>query len=109
MLFSNFVTSLGLATAVLAQKKPNIVVIMADDQDRLLNSLDYQSVVQRELIAKGTEFVNHYTNTALCCPSRSTLLRGQTVHNTNLTNVMVPGYVSLPGRLGLVWFVVLIV
>ncbi|ORY61669.1 alkaline-phosphatase-like protein, partial [Pseudomassariella vexata] len=69
----------------------NIVFIMTDDQDRRLGSTDYQSVLQRELVAKGTEFTNHYTNQALCCPSRSTLLRGQTVHNTNLTNVVQPG------------------
>ncbi|RYP92649.1 hypothetical protein DL770_001231 [Monosporascus sp. CRB-9-2] len=64
---------------------------MTDDQDRRLGSTDFQPVLQRELISKGAEFTNHYTNTALCCPSRSTLLRGQTVHNTNLTNVVNPG------------------
>lgn len=96
VLVSTLAAALGLASPVLAQSKPNIVFIMTDDQDRLLNSVDYQSTVQSELIAKGTEFVNHYTNTALCCPSRSTILRGQTVHNTNLTNVVIPGYVHVP-------------
>ncbi|KAI1824711.1 arylsulfatase [Xylaria intraflava] len=71
--------------------RPNIVFIMTDDQDRRLNSLAYMPYLQSELVAKGTEFTNHYTNQALCCPSRSTLLRGQTVHNTNLTNVSNPG------------------
>ncbi|KAI0398159.1 arylsulfatase [Xylariaceae sp. FL0594] len=71
--------------------RPNIVFIMTDDQDRRLDSLAHMPVLQRELVAKGTEFTNHYTNQALCCPSRSTLLRGQTVHNTNLTNVVQPG------------------
>lgn len=76
---------------VIDNKRANIVFIMSDDQDKQLNSMDYQSAIQRELVAKGTQFVNHYTNTALCCPSRSTILRGQTVHNTNLTNVQLPG------------------
>ncbi|ROW11775.1 hypothetical protein VPNG_04939 [Cytospora leucostoma] len=64
---------------------------MADDQDRLLNSTDYMPALQRELFAKGTEFTKHYTTQALCCPSRSSLLRGQQVHNTNITNVVQPG------------------
>lgn len=73
---------------------PNIVFIMTDDQDKRLGSLDYMPVVQRELVEKGTEFSNHYTTQALCCPSRSSLLRGQQVHNTNITNVVKPGSVA---------------
>ncbi|KAI0552598.1 arylsulfatase [Xylaria curta] len=76
---------------VAAPTRPNIVFIMTDDQDRRLNSLAHMPFLQSELVAKGTEFTKHYTNQALCCPSRSTLLRGQTVHNTNLTNVSQPG------------------
>ncbi|CAJ2504933.1 Uu.00g123270.m01.CDS01 [Anthostomella pinea] len=106
MLFSILYAGLGLRAAVARAQSssPNIVFIMTDDQDRRLGSTDYQSVLQRELVAKGTEFTNHYTNQALCCPSRSTLLRGQTVrlsynetltvqraHNINLTNVVAPG------------------
>lgn len=77
------------ATCPLAQ--PNIVVLLSDDQDRRLGSLDYQSAVQRELIAKGTEFVNHYATVAQCCPSRASLFRGQAGHNTNITHVSAPG------------------
>lgn len=76
--------------------RPNIVFIMTDDQDRRLGSTDYQTVLQRELMAKGTEFTNHYTTQALCCPARSSLLRGQQVHNTNITNVVKPGWVVSP-------------
>lgn len=101
---------MGMGNA--APDRPNIVFIMTDDQDKRLNSLAHMPVLQRELVAKGTEFTNHYTNQALCCPSRSTILRGQTVRmysswlhdweqetdiglldNTNLTNVSKPGYV----------------
>lgn len=72
-------------------KRPNIVLIMTDDQDLRLGSTDYQSVLQRELIQKGTEFTNHFTTTATCCPSRASLLRGQFAHNTNITHVVAPG------------------
>ncbi|KAF3764116.1 alkaline phosphatase-like protein [Cryphonectria parasitica EP155] len=69
----------------------NIVFIMTDDQDKRLYSTDYQSALQREIVAKGTNFTNHYTTQALCCPARSSLLRGQQIHNTNITNVVKPG------------------
>ncbi|PSR75411.1 alkaline-phosphatase-like protein [Coniella lustricola] len=71
--------------------RPNIVFIMTDDQDKRLYSTDYQPVLQRELVAKGTNFTNHYTTQALCCPARSSMLRGQQTHNTNITNVVKPG------------------
>jgi arylsulfatase A-like enzyme len=64
---------------------------MSDDQDRRLGSTDYQYVLQRMLMAKGTEFVNHYATTANCCPSRTSVFRGQMVHNTNVTHVNAPG------------------
>ncbi|CAN8101635.1 unnamed protein product [Discula destructiva] len=64
---------------------------MTDDQDKRLGSTDYMTVLQRELMAKGTEFSNHYTTQALCCPARSSLFRGQQIHNTNITNVIKPG------------------
>lgn len=77
-----------------ATGRPNIVFIMTDDQDRRLGSTDYQEVLHRELIQKGVEFSNHYTTQALCCPARSSLLRGQQIHNTNITNVVKPGYAT---------------
>lgn len=72
--------------------RPNIIMIMTDDQDRRLGSTDYMTSLHRLLIDQGTEFTNHYTTQALCCPARSSFLRGQQVHNTNITNVVKPGY-----------------
>lgn len=57
--------------------RPNIVFIMTDDQDKRLGSTNYMTALNREIIAKGTEFSNHYTTQALCCPARSSLFRGQ--------------------------------
>ncbi|KAI1771206.1 arylsulfatase [Hypoxylon cercidicola] len=95
-LFFNLVLAISLlgpgAAGSCHSKRPaNIVLIMTDDQDRRLGSTDYQYVLQREMIAKGTEFINHYATTANCCPSRTSLLRGQMVHNTNVTHVNAPG------------------
>lgn len=72
-------------------KKPNIVILMSDDQDLRLGSTDFQHVLQRDVHAKGTEFKNHYATTANCCPSRTSFFRGQMVHNTNVTHVNAPG------------------
>lgn len=71
--------------------RPNIVLLLSDDQDRRLGSVEYQNTVQSEMIAKGTEFVNHYATVAQCCPSRTSLFRGQAGHNTNITHVSAPG------------------
>ncbi|KAI0514728.1 arylsulfatase [Xylaria bambusicola] len=64
---------------------------MTDDQDLHLGSLDYQPILKRELIEKGTTFSRHYVTVAKCCPSRASLLRGMAGHNTNITEVNAPG------------------
>ncbi|KAI1095111.1 arylsulfatase [Rostrohypoxylon terebratum] len=81
------------ATQCLAQNatKPNIVLIFPDDQDFRLGSTEHMPILQKELVQKGTQFMNHYATIALCCPSRASLLRGQAAHNTNITNVDSPG------------------
>lgn len=98
--------SLVAATAALADKsgghdhhghgkrKPNIIYLMSDDQDIRLGSMAYMDTLQKEMIAKGANFLSHHVTTAQCCPSRVGLLRGQATHNTNVTNVFAPGYVS---------------
>ncbi|KAH7014423.1 alkaline-phosphatase-like protein [Microdochium trichocladiopsis] len=82
---------LGCAAKPPAPKKPNIVFIFSDDQDRLLGSTDFQSVLRRGILDKGTEFTNHFGTTAQCCPARASILRGQFSHNTNITHVNGPG------------------
>ncbi|KAI0018990.1 arylsulfatase [Xylariomycetidae sp. FL0641] len=74
-----------------ASKQPNIVVILTDDQDYKLGSLDSQPTVQRELMGKGITLDKHFVTTGQCCPSRTSYLRGQHAHNTNVTNVRPPG------------------
>ncbi|KAJ0107029.1 Arylsulfatase [Diaporthe amygdali] len=72
-------------------KQPNVVFIFTDDQDYHHSSLDYMQNLQKELVAKGTEFTNHYATISVCCPSRVSLMRGQLAHNTNNTHVRAPG------------------
>jgi arylsulfatase A-like enzyme len=62
--------------------RPNIVLILTDDQDLHLNSLDYLPFVQKHLLDRGTVFTRHYCTVALRCPSRVTLWTGKHAHNT---------------------------
>ncbi|KAK8109532.1 hypothetical protein PG999_007669 [Apiospora kogelbergensis] len=66
-------------------------MIMTDDQDLYLDSLEHMAAVQKHLVEKGTTFSNHWVTDAQCCPSRATVLRGQQAHNTNITAVRYPG------------------
>jgi arylsulfatase A-like enzyme len=70
--------------------KPNFLFIMTDDQDLKLNSLSYTPLTMKHMAKKGTTFTNHFVTTALCCPSRVSLLTGRLAHNTNVTDVHPP-------------------
>ena len=83
--------SFGSADCQPPANRPNIVLLMTDDQDLRLGSTDYQKILHSHVIDHGVEFSNHYATTANCCPSRASLLRGQMVHNTNITHVHAPG------------------
>lgn len=68
--------------------RPNIVVIMSDDQDyRMMYDVKRKDgsplmpAVQSLIADKGVTFSNSYVAHGLCCPSRSTFLTGQYDHN----------------------------
>lgn len=92
-------SSLLLSETALAQRdqivldnapKKNIVFILTDDQDAVLDSVAYMPRLNKHVIDKGTSFVNHFTTTAICCPSRVSLWTGKQPHNTNVTDVSPP-------------------
>lgn len=65
--------------------RPNIIFILTDDLDA--RSISRMPYLRRYLINNGTTFDNAFVTTSLCCPSRSTILRGQYSHNHRvLTN-----------------------
>jgi len=70
--------------------RPNIVVILTDDQDLHMQSIDYMPLLKKYIIDHGTYFKRHYCSTAICCPSRVTLWTGRNAHNTNVTDVFPP-------------------
>jgi arylsulfatase len=66
-------------------KQPNVLFIMADDQDLQLNSPAFTPYIQKHIRDKGVEFTNHFVTTSLCCPSRVSLWTGRQAHNTNVS------------------------
>jgi N-acetylglucosamine-6-sulfatase len=76
-------------------ERPNIVVIMTDDQT--LESMRVMGGVKRSLAAEGTTFERAFVSNALCCPSRATLFSGQYSHNHGVIGNQPPdgGYERL--------------
>jgi N-acetylglucosamine-6-sulfatase len=64
-----------------AAGKPNIILILTDDQDLMLQSVDYMPNVKALLADQGATFTNFFVPLSLCCPSRTGILRGQYPHN----------------------------
>jgi N-acetylglucosamine-6-sulfatase len=85
----------ALALAAPAAAKPNVVVLMTDDQTAA--SLRYMPNVDRLLTREGTLFEDSVASFPLCCPSRSTHLTGQYAHNHQVLHNAGPfgGYDAL--------------
>ncbi|XP_038061559.1 N-acetylglucosamine-6-sulfatase-like isoform X1 [Patiria miniata] len=74
-----------------AGKRPNIVFILTDDQDVTMNGMT-PLVNTVSLIGKqGMTFNNMFTTSPLCCPSRSSILTGNYVHNHKAYNNSISG------------------
>lgn len=61
--------------------QPNIILILADDLDQQLDTLDAMPYLKSLVADQGTTFENAFVPLSLCCPSRASLLRGQYPHN----------------------------
>lgn len=67
------------------EQRPNIVVVMTDDQDAA--SARFMPQLQKLVARRGVTFKNSVVSYSFCCPSRATLYTGQYAHNHRvLTN-----------------------
>lgn len=70
-----------------APAHPNIVFILTDDLDTEYPEgtwIDHYPRLKALLADQGTTFENFFVSLSLCCPSRSSILRGQYAHNTQI-------------------------
>jgi arylsulfatase A-like enzyme len=65
-----------------ASTPPNVVFILTDDMR--LDQLERMPIVQSELVDKGVTFDDAFITNPLCCPSRTSILRGQYSHTTGI-------------------------
>ena len=65
-----------------AEDRPNIVVLMTDDQTN--ETMRVMPKLQHLIADRGVSFVNNYTSNPVCCPSRATYLTGQYSHNNGV-------------------------
>ena len=72
-------SAVGEARSEQASSRPNIVVVMTDDQT--VESLRVMGNVRTLLANQGVSFDNSFASFPLCCPSRATFLTGQYGHN----------------------------
>jgi arylsulfatase A-like enzyme len=70
---------LASAAPALAAQKPNVVVVMTDDQD--FRSMPVMPQTRNLIAKRGTTFATSIVSFPLCCPSRATYLTGQYAHN----------------------------
>src|ERR1700741_1938853 len=77
-----------------AQKKPNVVIILTDDQR--YDPLSGMPKVQNLLVDHGVQFNQGFVVNSLCCPSRTSILTGDYSHTTGVWKDQPPngGYAS---------------
>ena len=75
----------GASTAPGSSSRPNVLFVLTDDMR--FDDLQYLPHVKQLVGDAGMTFDNEFDNVTLCCPARTSILRGQYSHNTGvLTN-----------------------
>jgi N-acetylglucosamine-6-sulfatase len=78
-------SSTGSTAPAAGTTKPNVLFVLTDDMR--LDDLQYLPQIRQLIGDQGMTFDNEFDNVTLCCPARTSILRGQYSHNTGvLTN-----------------------
>ena len=85
---------LAPSTLYTGAPRPNIIFILTDDLDIEYPDgswIEHFPRLKALLADRGTTFKNFFVSLSLCCPSRSSMLRGQYAHNTQIFTNTAPG------------------
>ncbi|MEM1353333.1 MAG: sulfatase [Planctomycetota bacterium] len=81
---------IGLTRPTLAQTKPNIIMVLTDDQgwmdSGVYGSAYYQTPNMDRLAGMGLRFTNAYSASPLCSPTRLSVLTGKYPHRLGMTS-----------------------
>ena len=72
-------------------RRPNILLLLTDDQDVLIGGTEHMPLLNKHLVQPGVTFKNAFVHTPICCPSRSSILTGLYLHNGGAYNNSVSG------------------
>ena len=67
--------------AAAGQERPNVLIIVTDDQRATEGTLAVMPRTRRWFRHKGTRFKHAFATTPLCCPARASILTGRYAHN----------------------------
>ncbi len=73
-----------LSSGAAPTTRPNILLILSDDQAWSTFSRKLMPSVYSQLVDQGILFKRAYVNTSLCCPSRAQILTGLYEHDTGV-------------------------
>ena len=72
-------TTSGCSTLFPTDERPNILIIVTDDQR--YDTMKYMPETVARIFDQGVAFTNGFVTTPLCCPSRSSILTGMYARN----------------------------
>ncbi|XP_019712006.1 glucosamine (N-acetyl)-6-sulfatase (Sanfilippo disease IIID), b [Hippocampus comes] len=72
----------------------NVLLIVTDDQDQILGGMTPMKKTKSLIGDAGATFINSFTVTPLCCPSRCSILTGRYPHNHLVRNNSLSGNCS---------------
>ena len=106
LLFSIPVCSHIMAQELLATQKPNVIIILTDDQGSIdvnaYGATDLHTPNMDRLAEEGVRFTQFYAAAPVCSPSRAALLTGKTNLRAGVAgNVPLPEHAEKNGLFGL--------
>ncbi len=81
-------TPASTAAPAAPNSRPNIIFILSDDLDAA--EMSYMPNLKADIADAGALLTHYFVPESLCCPSRSSTLRGQYPHNTQVLTNQLP-------------------